>query len=86
MNKPAVHITEITFSIARTMPLYPLTRHEDDQYANVKPHVSAKAIIDGDATKDVIDRAFEQLRNVCYEQLAIFKDEFTKGVKPPKGN
>jgi hypothetical protein len=84
-----LRITELTFSLANTIPLQPITGDPADAYANVKPHISAKIEFDdeiadpeSDAGKAVLDQAFEHLFDAVFSKMLTFRAEFREFAKP----
>jgi hypothetical protein len=68
-------LTELTFSLGSTMPLR-------NQYANVKPHASAKIVFDEEVDpgtsegKALVTAAFNHLETTVLNQIAVFRQNF----------
>jgi hypothetical protein len=80
-----MYVREITFSIANTMPLEPISGDADDRYANEKPDTSVTVAFgptecdpDTDAGKALLSKAFELAQSASFEAMTTFRQEFKK--------
>jgi hypothetical protein len=73
-----MNIRTISFTLAKTTPLEPITRNDADRYANVKPaaHVEIE-LADGDD----VNVAFAHARDVCFEQLVAFHSMLVESIR-----
>ena len=90
-----MRITTITFSLMRTMPMFPITHDPADEYANVKPEASCTIEFDADDNtqyneqnakhlKEIVSEAFNVAGEQVFEQIAEFSKEFRELYATPK--
>lgn len=83
-----MYIKSVTFSIAKTTPLFPITKNAGDQYANVRPMASCTIEFDAkevDAEDDVEQKtkyAYHIAEQHCIEQLTEFHTSLVEMLKP----
>ena len=70
-----MRISEITFSLEKTTPLYPLTGDPADEYANVKPRASCTIEFEKDAPNQPVEIAWEEAREQVLSQLVLFHQD-----------
>jgi hypothetical protein len=75
-----MRVEKITFSLTRTMPLFPITRNPADEYANIKPFASVTIEFDDEDTKveakELINEAFDRASDIALKQIAAFAADF----------
>lgn len=88
-----MRITQITFSLMRTMPLMPISRDPGDEYANVKPLASCTIEFDADddtrvttsnakVAQEIVTEAFNQAGEAVFNQIKEFSEEFRALYNP----
>lgn len=87
-----MRIKEITFSVTRAMPLYPISKRKEDEYANVKPFASCTVEFDMDdpteitkanleIVKAVVMEAMSHAKSVAFTSVVEFSKEFRELYK-----
>ena len=83
-----MHVEKLTFSVGRTMPIYPLSLNRDDEYANIKPFASVTIAFDADEAnlnkaefKKIVEDAFDKSAKLAFEEIYKFGQEFRELFK-----
>jgi hypothetical protein len=74
----------VTFSIERTMPLFPLSGDKADEYANMKPMASCTVEFDAnddttvnkanlERAKELVNEAMDHAQSVAFSQISDFR-------------